>query len=216
MLVVLEGIDGAGKTSLAKGLVTRLEQRGRSCRLQEKKAIPALPPATTRRLALLQRAIWTDEEESDLLGTHFSLYLLAAWYSAFAPRIDARDSLTVVDGWFYRVIVKAHLRARLDLEWLHSLFAHLPQPDRTVLVDIEPRLAFSRRSGFKASELGHWDSRSSGTIAEDFVSYQSQVRSALLDMASEKQWCTVVQDGRTLDALLDELEAVVLGTFESA
>lgn len=216
MLVVLEGIDGAGKTSLARGLTARLEQRGLSCRLQEKKAVPALPPAATRRLSLLQQAIWTDEDESDILGTHFSLHLLAAWYSAVGPRMDVRGSLVVVDGWFYRVVVKAHLRGQLDPEWLHSLFAHLPQPRCTVLVDIEPRLAFSRRSGFKASELGHWDNRSSGTVADDFISYQSQVRSALLDMAAKGQWRTVSQDGRALDVILDELEAVVLELLESS
>jgi len=207
MLVGFEGIDGAGKTVLARGLVERLEARGLPTRLLEKRAIPALPDAATRRLEQLRGAIWTEESGDDLLGTHFSLYLLAAWYSALARTIDVEgDEIAVVDGWFYRVVVKAFLRGGLDRTWLFSLFAHVPSPMVTVLVDIDPGLSFDRRRSFSASELGHWDGHRSGELRRDFIGYQRRVGAELRELARAMGWLVVHQDGRSLEHLLDEIE----------
>ncbi len=53
-----------------------------------------------------------------------------------------------MDRSYFRVMAKAHLRIGLDLPWLHSLFAGALQPDLIILLDIDPALAWQRRSDF--------------------------------------------------------------------
>ncbi|MGN6109750.1 MAG: hypothetical protein ACTHU0_31875 [Kofleriaceae bacterium] len=217
MLISFEGIDGAGKSLLARGLVERLRDAGLAAKLLEKKAIPPLTPGSAQRLAHLRDAIWAEEQSEDVLGTHFSLYLLAAWYSAIG-RCVSRDAgeLAIIDGWYHRVVAKAFLRGGFDRAWLASLFEHIPRPAYTILLDIDPGLSFDRKRTFTASELGHWDGCRSGELRRDFISYQRRVRSELLAAAREHGWVIVAQDGRAPDELLDQICTLLLDTLHPA
>lgn len=211
MLIAFEGIDGSGKTSLARCLVDRALARGDRARYIDRRGLPALADGPRAQLRGLRDAIWPPQHEQteDPFGTHFSLYALAAWYSALARHAIPQDrhELVVIDGWYHRVIIKAALRAGLDRSWLHSLFAHIPDPDRVVLVDLPPELSYARRSTFSASECGRWDGHRSEDPRHDFIAYQTRVRSELLTMANQLHWLVVSQRGESPEQLAGWIEA---------
>lgn len=200
-MVAVEGIDGAGKTLLCAALAERLRGHGLRVHLLDRRTLATEADFAGRRMAELRGVIWPAEAEpsDDALGTHVYLYLLAAWFvglSRLTRGIIARHDIVLTDGSFYRVVAKAHARAGLDRDWLFGLFAHALRPDRVLLLDLDPALAWQRRSDFKATEIGRWDGQD-GDARSGFVTYQGVIRAALLDFAAGARWSVLAQDAAT-------------------
>jgi thymidylate kinase len=201
MLVAIEGIDGAGKTHTSKLLFERLGARGLPVHLLEKDSVKFGDPFSDNRLDSLRAVIWPNEPEpaSDPFGTHFYLFLLAAWFSSLKPLasiLSKQYDFLIMDRSYFRVIAKAHTRSGLDIPWLLSLFGEALTPDFVVLLDIDPALAWRRRTSFKATELGRWD----GFLVEAeqaFCNYQNAIRQILLQIAEKRDWLVIRQTSST-------------------
>jgi thymidylate kinase len=202
MIVAVEGIDGSGKSLLARLLVERLRTDGLDADLFDKHEIDLGADFAGRRMAELRALLWPAESEpaEDRLGTHFYLFLLAAWFAGLrgfpAAGAGDPDRVTVADGSFHRVIAKAHLRAGLDFGWLDSLFDRAWRPDLVILLDVEPALAWHRRPAFKQTEIGRWDG-AAGDPKAAFAAYQGRVRALLLDFAGRLGWPVIRQNEAT-------------------
>lgn len=98
-----------------------------------------------------------------------------------------------MDGWYYRNIAKTLIREPLDARWVESLFAPVPEPALTVLLDVAPEIAWSRRDGFKDTEIGRWDGFT-GPPRASFCGYQTLVRRELLHMAKARGWLVLTPD----------------------
>ncbi len=206
MLIAIEGIDGAGKTHISRKLAHALAESGRRAVYVDKKDLSFGERFADSRLALIKEALWPTRGEpgQDLLGTRFYLHLLAAWFAAagryFAQRAaqDA-DSLYVMDGSYFRVIAKAHLRSGIAIEELRGFFVDAAEPDLVVLLDLEPRVAWARRSSFRETEIGRWDGFA-GDPQEAFCAYQQQVRQILRTLGEQHDWVIVDQNTMHDDA----------------
>ncbi|CAN7630117.1 hypothetical protein LJR235_004962 [Pararhizobium sp. LjRoot235] len=204
MLVAIEGIDGAGKTHIARKLAPYLNDRGYDARYLNKSDISLGDDFADSRLGLLREIIWPERGEpaQDLLGTHFYLFLLASWFSAVGQVLhreqSSGDRVTVMDGSHYRVVAKAHCRARIELTQLFRLFAQAAEPDLVVLLEIDPHVSWRRRTAFKETEIGRWDGYC-GDPCEAYCAYQSTIQQLLLHMARERGWLVVPQDENTRD-----------------
>lgn len=200
MLIVLEGIDGAGKSTLAQRLPEKLRRAGLGeVELWRKQDHSFGDQWLNFRMAGLRDLIWGDprsEPEHDTLGTEHYLFLHAAWFAAVhrhrvQPLRSQPDRNAVADGWYYRSVAKAVVRSNVPAEWALSLFEQGRPPDLTVLVDVDPEVAWERRGGnFTPSELGRWDGRT-GDPRQAFCSYQSEVRDRLREMAMNRSWIVV-------------------------
>lgn len=218
MIVAIEGIDGSGKSLLARLLAERLGARGHEATLIEKHSLALPADFAGRRMAELRAILWPDEPEpsADALGTEFYLFLLAGWFAGLDRMIGAsrERQVLIADGSHYRVIAKAHLRGGFDIGWLESLFARAPRPDLVLLLDIDPASAWRRRALFKATEIGRWDGQASAPEAA-FRAYQGRVRELLLAFAGRHGWPVIAQDAATCpEAAADAAEtflAVHLG-----
>ena len=202
LVVAVEGIDGAGKTHVARLLAERLRARGYRIGILDRRHARFGNAFADSRLDLLRAAIWPQEPEpaEDVLGTHFSLFLLAAWFAALNRLVMAAPQpcdVLVTDGTYFRVVAKAHLRSGLPIEWLLSLFENALQPDCIALLDVDPAQAWGRRPSFKATEVGRWDGLS-GDPEQAFIRYQGKVRRVLLTLAAERDW-TVVRQSASSD-----------------
>jgi thymidylate kinase len=215
MLIAIEGIDGAGKTSTARLLEQRLAARGLRVHILDRDAIRTGDAFIDSRLDGLRTILWPSQPEpaSDPLGTHFYLFLLAAWFSALgniAPSLLSGHDVVVMDRSWFRVVAKAHVRSGLDVDWLMSLFAAALTPDLVVLLDVDPTIAWGRRAAFKATELGRWDGFSSDA-GDSFRRYQGAIRATLRRLAQGRDWLVVTPAAAdTAEAVTERIEAAVM------
>lgn len=217
MLIAFEGIDGAGKTTAAASLCACLQGEGVDARSIAKSSIDCDDPQARAVLATLRELIWQPagfEPSRDVLGTHYYVYLNAAWYAAFDRCREAArqwpDGVVCVDGWYYRAIVKAHLRSGLDIGWLETLFGHIRPPDAVVLLDIDPALAWRRRKTFKPTELGRWDGYA-GEAFSAFCACQGQIRTCPLAYAYVLGWHVIEQtEDAVVGNIVERVRATVL------
>jgi thymidylate kinase len=186
LIIALEGIDGSGKTAIAQLLCREFEKENSSTKNWSKASADFEESYVRAQMLKLRELIWcpTDEEPpNDLLGTHYYLFLMAAWFSVVQrcrlQQIQENNLIAIFDGWYYRTIVKAFIRQNLDTTWLRTLFATVCEPDFVVLLDIDPAVAWSRRPKFKPTEVGAWDGFT-GDSFNTFCSYQQLVRQQLL------------------------------------
>jgi dTMP kinase len=194
MLIVLEGIDGSGKSTTAAELFRRLSPYFQNSRYRCKTDISALPFFKQSKLELLKNIVWQKKEtDEDPFGAVFWILLIAAWYTALEPAqckgTDQFD-LRVYDGWFYRNIVKTAYRCGKDPAWIKGLFESVETPDLVILLDVDPTVAWQRQPNRKVTELGRWDGFL-GDRMESFCGYQTVIRSGLLKMATECGWHVV-------------------------
>jgi thymidylate kinase len=192
VLIALEGIDGAGKSTLADLWAAALRRQGRTVEVLRKR--PGLD-GETGRLGDLQTLIWgsrADLDEGGDLGARFHLLLHGAWYAGVGQRrLDPalRAGHTIIaDGWWTRSAVKASLQPGVSLAWALTLFDQVPVPDRTILLDVSPRLAWARRpEGFTAWETGRL-SGVKASEADGFIHYQGSIAEGLRSLARRRHW----------------------------
>lgn len=203
MIIVLEGIDGAGKTTVAESLRQALRDQRFEVEYWPKSSAE-FEDAFVRNQALsLRELIWDPiggKPAEDVMGTHYYMFLIAAWFSIVAKhrlrQIKENDTLAIFDGWFYRNIAKAFIRDKLDKAWLRTLFAGVSEPDLVMLLDLDPSVAWGRRSQFTLDEVGRWDGFD-GDGFNSYCTYQQSVREQLLEFAAEYGWTVINQTQTT-------------------
>lgn len=214
MLIVLEGIDGAGKTTLAPMLYKSLAPSYERSVLVTGKHFDVQDPSVARHLETLRNLAWTRQETgADLLGARHWLALIASWYQALQQCVlrhyRAPSDLVVVDGWFFRNLVKTRVRLGCTSNELAPVFAGVCTPDHTILVDAKPETIWSQRADFKTTELGRWDGYE-GDPRCSFIAYQTTIREHMLSDAQLQRWHVVQRQVGTspLDTLA-ELRALL-------
>jgi thymidylate kinase len=186
--ICFEGIDGAGKTTLGARLAHALNAQGEPAIFLEKKSFALVDPALADRMARLKALIW-DYGEAPIaeLGDDHSLYIMAAWFSAFdqamvAPRL-ANGVSVVVDNWFHKFVARFEQKPDIDIDHVRRCFARLTPVDHIVFLDVDLSLAAGRKTGFTQGEVGNLDGVV-GRSVENFVRYQAAVRETLRTAAS--------------------------------
>jgi thymidylate kinase len=212
VLIVLEGIDGSGKTTLAPLVCARLSPPGGPAEPLLKKFVDYPDAYTHRHLKRLRHVIWGERKPSDDMmgGEHWAL-MIAAWYAVLSRRrLEGAAQVFVSDGWFFRNIMKSIEDAGLDEAWLTGLFEPVAPPDLVVLLDVLPEVVLARRRKFDHRECGGW--ATGGPV--DFVTYQTRIRRRLLTMAENCDWAIVQPaPSESPDALADRVADLISDRF---
>jgi dTMP kinase len=138
LLVVFEGLDQSGKQTQAERLRDRLVAAGRTVRLL------SFPSYDTHIGAEIGRAL---KGEREYAADTMQLLYVANRFE-WKPEIErelAAGTVVVCDRYLASSVAYGEAFG-LDGAWLSEIQRYLPQPDLTVLLDIEPQVSASRKT----------------------------------------------------------------------
>ena len=180
MFIVLEGIDGSGKSSVIRRLEEYLESEGR-------KVIVTAEPTQGRIGKIVAETEGLIPESEALLFTADRAHHtkeINDWLS---------QGYTVICDRYFASTLAYQSAAGTDIQWLKTINSRvIRQPDVTILLDIDPEVSLKRV-----------DSRGEKTRFEK-LDYLRKVRKVYLDIADE--YCFKVIDAdRTPDEVAEDV-----------
>jgi dTMP kinase len=137
MLIAFEGLDQSGKETQARHLRARIEAEGRKVHAL------SFPDYQTPIGHELQQALAGERD----FGPEVMQLLYVANRFEYKPRLDAwlrADTVVVCDRYCASSVAYGEAHG-LDAVWLEDIQRHLPPPAITVLLDIAPETAVSRK-----------------------------------------------------------------------
>jgi len=187
LLVVFEGLDQSGKQTQAERLRDRLAGAGRAVRLL------SFPSYETALGAEIGRAL---KEERHYPADTMQLLYVANRFE-WRPEIErelARGTIILCDRYLASSIAYGEAQG-LDPVWLTEMQKYLPQPDLTVLLDIEPQVSATRKTADRDKY-------------ERDLSLLAGVRQSYLRQAAGPGWLRV-DAGRDRDLVAADVSAAV-------
>jgi len=183
LLVVFEGLDQSGKQTQAERLRDRLVAAGRTVRLL------SFPSYETHLGAEIGRAL---QGERDYAADTMQLLYVANRFE-WKPEIDrelARGTVVVCDRYLASSVAYGEAFG-LDPAWLFGIQQYLPQPDLTVLLDIDAQVSASRKTADRDKY-------------ERDLALLGRVRESYLRQAAGAGWLRL-EAGRDRDAVAEDV-----------
>ncbi|HAK55242.1 MAG: dTMP kinase [Vicinamibacterales bacterium] len=173
LLIAFEGLDQSGKETQAQQLRDHLREQGHRARVE------SFPDYGTSIGEEIARAL---QGERDYAPEVMQLLYVA---NRFERRADldrwlAGGLIVLCDRYLASSIAYGEAQD-LDPVWLAELQRHLPQPDLTLLLDISPETAASR----KVTDRDRY---------ERDLAMLGRVRTSYLRQAADARWITVDAD----------------------
>ena len=192
-LIVLEGTDGAGRTTHIDRLRAELEQAGY-----------AVAETGLTRSDLASRGIRQAKRGNTLGSNAFNLF----YATDFADRLQHQilpalraGFVMLTDRYVYSLIARAIVRGA-DPEWIRQVYGFAPKPDavfylRIEIPDLVPRVLAS--GGFDYWESG-MDVRMGTDLYDSFVRYQAGLISEF-DRLADDYGFDVIDATRSVDEI---------------
>ncbi|MCS7143170.1 MAG: dTMP kinase [Aigarchaeota archaeon] len=185
-LIVVEGIDGAGKTLNARWIVRYLRRRGRE-------VIYTKEP-TDGAIGRLLRD-WTPRRVADprVDALLFSADRLHHLRRVIEPEI-AKGKVIVSDRYMYSTI--AYQGAMLkDRGWVEELNRFARIPDLSIYLDVDPELGLRRKMGVRR-------------YSEEDVEILRRVRKVYLELVNEEE-LESIDANRDLDQVREDISKLI-------
>jgi thymidylate kinase len=197
MLISIEGIDGAGKTTVTQYLADLLVSSGLPTEALLKREVACRFQRVSPYLKAIDGALRPPnsadrEQYYQQMPTVFGLLLQAAKFSLIdtmlvRPLLQEHRTV-IVDGWHFKILARYLLKG-LEREFCDRLFGGLSVPDPVFMIDVDPAEAYNRRAHSFVEEGGCDGYQNLGRSS--FWAYQSQVREKLLSFADQYGWVVV-------------------------
>ncbi len=164
--LTLEGIDGAGKTTLASVLVPWLEQRGHIVRYVSSVGYEPIDRVTSQ--LVIDRASY--DPYAHLFLSHANSRILCK--TVIAPAIH-NGEIVILDRYYHSAIAYS-MPMGMSLEWMLDVSSVLIEPDAVIYCDVSVDTALRRKeSRIQAIEIGF---RTCPDVSQAFLAYQSAVK----------------------------------------
>ncbi len=139
MFIVLEGIDGCGKSTQAKLLAKWLEKEGRGVCLTSE--------PSGSRIGVFIREILSGKVDVDpkTLALLFSADRYEHLKKEVMPALD-KESIVVCERYYHSTIAYQSAQG-VDKEWLQDMNRFVLEPDLVLFLDVLPGLALDRKEG---------------------------------------------------------------------
>ena len=139
MYIVLEGIDGAGKSTQTELLNEWLTGKG----YRTKKIVE---PTTSDIGKVIRKELLNPESTNDINQQRLTLLFAADRLTLKKEILDAKDSKDIIiisDRSFYSSICYQN-NSSVDKDWIYEVNLHTPRPDLTILLDLDEKEAITR------------------------------------------------------------------------
>lgn len=139
MYIVLEGIDGAGKTTQTELLNDWLIAKGYETR-------KIVEPTTSDIGKVIRNELLNPESTNDINQQRLTLLFAADRLTLKKEILDAKGSKDIIlisDRSFYSSICYQN-NSSVDKDWIYEVNFHTPRPDLTILLDLDEKEAIKR------------------------------------------------------------------------
>ena len=200
VLIVIEGIDGAGTTTQADRLRATLTARGRRCHVTRE---PSDGP-----IGLLLRDILAGAH-APVDATTLSLLFAADRADHLSREVEpalARGEVVISDRWYHSSL--AYQGSDEDREWILTLNARARRPDLTIILEVPPELAAERRAA---------DQR--GEEIFDAIEVQRKVAHSyhlVVDRLQDREWIAVLDGTQPVEDIAAEVHRLALESCAGA
>ncbi len=201
MFITFEGIDGSGKSTQAKSLVTALETKGMSCVWTREPGGSEGAEAIRKLLVEGDPDRWSPETEILLFNAarrdHLEKTILPALENGQTVISDRFVDSTRV----YQGVARADLRETVDI--LHKTMIQ-QEADLTFIIDIDPEVALKRGLARNSGE---------DRFEDMGLQFQKDLRAGFLDLAKQNpNRCKVIDGSQSMQ----DVGKAVLAAYESA
>ncbi len=191
-LIVFEGIDGSGKTTLAKYVVKFLEEKNI-------KSIYTYEPYDPQIIKLI-------ESKGKELGAVMEALLLAAdrflhVNKVIKPYME-KGYYVVCDRYYFSSIAYQGARGA-DREWIKTINYFIIKPNLSIYLDVTPEIGLSRLHGNLKRKLRYLEN----------VDVLRKVREIYLEMVSEGK-LIYVNAMRPLNEVMKDVKAVISSSLK--
>lgn len=193
--VVVEGIDGSGKSTVAARVVEELARRGR-------KVVRTREPGGTP-LGEKIRTLLLDAKNSEMVPfTELFLYMASRAQlvdEVIRPSL-ARGMDVVCDRYYYSTAAYQGAAGRVGIPVVLAVaekIAKFERPDLVALLDLDPAVA-RRREGIR-------DDR----VESKGLEYQKRVRAGFLRLAKRDRRVRIIDADRPADAVFEDVRKAV-------
>lgn len=212
-LIVVEGIDGIGKTTLTKYLLDKMQEQGLDCVLLSKKE-PKFSNVSEEIVTYsdtLKELVWAKKEDGiplDFLTDKGWILQLSLWFvflkENYIKKEVEKHDIVILDGWFYKLYGRFMQNVNVRKTLLTELLSLADIEGKVFLLQEQPEVCWTRRKKFKYTELGNY-----GTTIVDhrtaFIAFQRKVQNELLRLARERRWDVIACDNRSVEEIGTEL-----------
>ncbi|MEM4717323.1 MAG: dTMP kinase [Desulfurococcaceae archaeon] len=189
--IVLEGIDGSGKTTIANMMIDKLRSTGFN-------VVYTYEP-TDHEIVTLMRTKYNDYRDSFIDALTFALDRLLHLRTKIIPHL-MKGFVVISDRYMYSSVAYQSA-AGAPAEWVLEVNKWALKPDLAIYLDIEPEIAVMRRKGLH-SRFPEFEE----------LEFLRRVRSEYLKMV-ERGLLMYIDASRPLDSVYNDVEKIVLKTI---
>ena len=197
-LIVIEGMDGSGRSTQISLLTEWLESEGF-----------AVETMGLRRSWLVAKDIDALLAENTITRMTLTLMYATDFYDQLEHRIIPAlrsDFVVLADRYFYTLIARAAVRG-IERDYLHGLYEMALRPDLTFWLNVRPEAAFEREFR-KSHAISYWESGRDLSLSDDLyksvIMYQAKIKKEFEALA-ERQGFVSMDGEASVSAVNAEL-----------
>jgi dTMP kinase len=188
-LIVIEGMDGSGRSTQISLLTEWLESEGF-----------AVQTMGLRRSGLVAKDIDALLAENTITRMTLTLMYATDFYDQLEHRIIPAlrsDFVVLADRYFYTLIARAAARG-IQRDYLSGLYEMALRPDLTFWLNVRPEVAFEREFR-KSHAVSYWESGRDMSLSNDlfqsFILYQAKMKREFEALAASHSFLAMDGEG---------------------